>query len=464
MVVLAQSVRASVCGTEGRGFEPHIPPKRRKQPPEAAFSIKGHNGDTLFKAVKRMQPPSEPLINRENPKKYFIYWNHDVPYPLWNKYKRKRVRIKVYDNVNRYKEQEREEYAELRRQVWKYNLQVLNYNPFEEEMLELQQIRVETKEVIQQIQEQQVISIEDSRKQTKLYDALELYIESRKARTKNTNSISSHKGTVKWIKEYFTSIKQQDILASEVTRLQIASALTYMQELRSWSNTTLNKELNFCSTAFNWLAREDYIIKNPFTGKIEKQKTKKVAHKWYDRETAATIKKALISADQLPVYRACQFTYFLCVRSQAELLKLKVSDIDRTLKRVRYREDVSKNGNEEYRDYPDAFDEVLDSLEFDSLPQHYYLFGKAGVPHEIRAGKNTLAALFKPVRDRIGLSPNYTIYGWKHTRVIHEMMKGTDAYEIQFMCRHGDLKETQNYMRGFDLSLRKIYEPQDLTF
>lgn len=28
MVVLAQLVRASVCGTEGRGFEPHIPPKR----------------------------------------------------------------------------------------------------------------------------------------------------------------------------------------------------------------------------------------------------------------------------------------------------------------------------------------------------------------------------------------------------------------------------------------------------
>jgi hypothetical protein len=26
MVVLAQLVRASVCGTEGRGFEPHIPP------------------------------------------------------------------------------------------------------------------------------------------------------------------------------------------------------------------------------------------------------------------------------------------------------------------------------------------------------------------------------------------------------------------------------------------------------
>ncbi len=30
MVVVAQLVRASVCGTEGRGFEPHLPPKKAK--------------------------------------------------------------------------------------------------------------------------------------------------------------------------------------------------------------------------------------------------------------------------------------------------------------------------------------------------------------------------------------------------------------------------------------------------
>ncbi len=28
MVVVAQLVRASVCGTEGRGFETHLPPKK----------------------------------------------------------------------------------------------------------------------------------------------------------------------------------------------------------------------------------------------------------------------------------------------------------------------------------------------------------------------------------------------------------------------------------------------------
>ena len=30
MVVVAQLVRASVCGTEGRGFEPHLLPKKTK--------------------------------------------------------------------------------------------------------------------------------------------------------------------------------------------------------------------------------------------------------------------------------------------------------------------------------------------------------------------------------------------------------------------------------------------------
>lgn len=40
MVVLAQLVRASVCGTEGRGFEPHIPPQVfEKQSEKTAFFV-----------------------------------------------------------------------------------------------------------------------------------------------------------------------------------------------------------------------------------------------------------------------------------------------------------------------------------------------------------------------------------------------------------------------------------------
>ena len=32
MVAVAQSVRASDCGSEGRGFETHLPPKAKRKP------------------------------------------------------------------------------------------------------------------------------------------------------------------------------------------------------------------------------------------------------------------------------------------------------------------------------------------------------------------------------------------------------------------------------------------------
>lgn len=39
MVVLAQLVRASDCGSEGRGFEPHIPPETIKAGILPAFIV-----------------------------------------------------------------------------------------------------------------------------------------------------------------------------------------------------------------------------------------------------------------------------------------------------------------------------------------------------------------------------------------------------------------------------------------
>ena len=54
MVVVAQLVRASVCGTEGRGFEPHLPPKRMKPDEEyhPAFLYSPHPGNVAMWAAR----------------------------------------------------------------------------------------------------------------------------------------------------------------------------------------------------------------------------------------------------------------------------------------------------------------------------------------------------------------------------------------------------------------------------
>ena len=54
MVVVAQLVRASVCGTEGRGFEPHHPPKKKLSEYSGSFFYflslynKYEKGDYIF--------------------------------------------------------------------------------------------------------------------------------------------------------------------------------------------------------------------------------------------------------------------------------------------------------------------------------------------------------------------------------------------------------------------------------
>ncbi|MNL16716.1 hypothetical protein D3C87_1377680 [compost metagenome] len=103
-------------------------------------------------------------------------------------------------------------------------------------------------------------------------------------------------------------------------------------------------------------------------------------------------------------------------------------------------------------------------MELHKYPGHFYVFGKNGMPDEKKCHKDFLAEQFRPVRDALQLSDKYQIYTWKRTRVIHEMMKKTDPYQIQHMLRHDDIRTTLDYMKGFDISLVNVYSPADLSF
>ena len=468
MVVLAQLVRASVCGTEGRGFEPHIPPIQRQGPLKAPFLFKGHNRDTLKKGYSPLKPYTKPIIRKSDPKKWYIEWNHVVPMELRealpNLFPRSTKRIKKYGDINMYEGDERETNAKELRNDWEFCLKKLNYDPFEEMMGELNNVVNLEKEAEEKEAETIELLEEDHRKLTPINQAFDAFIESRKARTKNANSISTWKGSVKWLTKYFVGKGRINDPISSVRRIEIAGAVNMAKEEKTWSNTTYNNEVNNAMILFNWLATEEYMLKNPAKASIEKLTEKKSKHEWYQKEAAQKVKLELQNSNCIPVYRACQFTYHLCIRSKSELMKLKVSDIDRTLMRVRFSADLSKNEEECYRDYTPEFDAVLDEMQFSSLPTNFYLFGKKGEPSDLKCHKDFLAEQFRPIRDKLGLSDRYTIYSWKHTRVIHEMMKETDPYTIQHIIRHNDLKATMAYMRGFDLSLKKVYGSEDLRF
>ncbi len=463
-VDVAQLVRASVCGTEGRGFEPHHLPTTQKRANLPAFLEKGHIRDTLIRAIYKMEKPFEPKINRKNPKKYFIYWNHNVPPPLWHKYPRRRIRIKVYDNINRYTGEEREKIAQDTLDIWKYKLNVLKYNPFGDQLAKLAQITEQKQELIQKIEDKKSRTIAQQRNLTPLNKALDLWIESRKERTKNGNSVSTYRVTKTWLLKYFTAIGSEAIPVSQVSRLQVAEALMKAKNDRNWEGTTYNNEYGVLINFFNWLEREEYIAQNPIRGKIEKMPESKHKHRWYDKETKDRVKKALLAANEMTVYRVMQFTYFIMIRSKTELMKLKAGDIDRTLKRTRFSADLSKENVEAFRDYEPEFDQVLDEMDFDAIPKNWYIFGKKGKPSPYSCHKDLFADLWRPIRDTLGLSSDYTIYGMKHTRIVHLLMKKVDGLDISYMARHEDTKSTKEYQRDYDITLNNVYGPKDLTF
>ncbi|MBB6236474.1 hypothetical protein HDC90_001086 [Pedobacter sp. AK013] len=433
--------------------------------PEADFVEKGHKRDTretLTVLVPKMA--STPKLSTSDPNKWYIYFNVDVPVQLWGKYPRKRMRFKVYDDINRYKGKEREDYAAMRLNIWKYALQVLKYSPFDKQLARIKEIKADyaiTKEqILQEIEDQDSTKLYN----TPIQEAFDIYLKMRETTAKSKGDAINWKSTVGIFKKYFKEAGLDQITTGKLTRKHIVEALGFISKERSWGNTTYNNNRSYLMMIINWLAEEEYLLVNPALGKIKKLKENHKIHTWYSKEIATEVKRVMLEQNDRIVYRASQFTYMICIRSQQELMKLKADDIDRTLKRVRFRSELSKNGKEAYRSYPLEFEKVLDEIGFNQMPKYFYLFGKGGVPGENRCAKNTLSNLYKPIKDKLGLSHDYTIYGWKHTRVVHEMMKETNPYEIQHLCRHSDLKETMKYMRDFDIDLKNKYSKEDLCF
>ena len=79
MVVVAQLVRASVCGTEGRGFESRLPPKKMKTNPfRVGFFCTSNFDQARLKLKLELVPEFDGnvIFSREKSMK-FKSWTND---------------------------------------------------------------------------------------------------------------------------------------------------------------------------------------------------------------------------------------------------------------------------------------------------------------------------------------------------------------------------------------------------
>ncbi len=217
-----------------------------------------------------------------------------------------------------------------------------------------------------------------------------------------------------------------------------------------FSNREYNNTFDFIRTCFNFLVKKEIISRSPCAG-IDKLKTVSTKHRYYDDKSLKEITKALLASDPY-TYLACQTVYFLCIRSDKELMNLRVGNILWQDNKILLDARGTKGKAAEYIPMDDNIKDLFIQHGIDKYPNDYYVFGIKGKPAAEPFGTGFFSKRFRKIRDAAELSDMFTIYGWKHTRVIHLKKDGLPDNEIMILTRHKDPAAYSKYLRDLGLA------------
>lgn len=343
-------------------------------------------------------------------------------------------RFRVKEDLNRRKGEEREEYAYLMRDSLEQSLR-MGYNPFTEAV--------------------EIVASEslEEKKELGATDAILLFLETWNKRGLEPASMVKYQRTATRLIEWLNKkrIPHRDI--QEITQENIEQFLNDLKKEKKFSNREYNNTYDFTRTIFNFLLKKKYISESPCAG-IDKMKAPSVKHRYFDEKNLNIITRAMETDPYL--YFACQTVYYLCIRSEKELMNLKVGNILWSQNKILA--EITKGKSERYIPMDANIKELFLKNKIDQFPSDYYVFSIEGEPSLKPFGKGFFSKRFRKIRDAVGLDKNFTIYGFKHSRVIHLKQDGASDSDIMSLTGHKDFAAYAKYLRdiGMDADAAKI--------
>jgi site-specific recombinase XerD len=369
-------------------------------------------------------------------KKWYVQYYYLIPDDLRPKYNNKLwQRFKVYEDINRIKTRE---YAITLRDAVEYALSS-GYNPFEDEQMEMKA-------------EKKGITLP---KEYTIIQALNLFKTRWADRGLVAESLQKYYSAVERFSSWLKAAGFLHIPAKDITGAHVEAAIGHYRKKNAWSNRMYNNEITFLSTAFNFMRRQRIIAFSPFDN-ISKLKTKSKKHRYYDAKILPVVKEAMLKYDK-HLYFAAECVYGMCLRSEKELMSLMVGNIYPERKQVYITPEGSKTNGR----YIPITDEMIEQFKVRGIldmPPGWYVFGKLGAPGADRCGKRWFATLFAEVRRTLQLDKAYTLYGMKHTKVIHMKKDGAADDQIMAVTGHTDFSSYAKYLRdlGIDVDIEEI--------
>jgi site-specific recombinase XerD len=360
--------------------------------------------------------------------KWYIEIYYRIPENLRARYRNARwKRFKIYKDINIVRTAE---YAEWLRRTVKKGLEQ-GWSPFEE-LLDP--------------------AAHDPEKEWSCQQAALFFIQAWK--DKGLSAIGKYERTVDRLLTWLRERKMEHVHVDALTGDLLEAYLAQQRKSLKWSNATYNGERGFLSTMCNFLHRKKIITHKIIIG--EKRKVSHKKHKFYDDHLFARLIKVLEQRDPYLLF-ACRCVYYLCMRSELELQQLKVGDIIPERKQILLSR--GKTG-ERYIPVPKEMMDVFKSRGILKAPRTHYVFSVQsktafvadGKPGAEPFGKGFFSKRFAKLRKEIGISSDYTIYGLKHTRVIHLKSAGASDADIMALTGHSTYDAFSRYLRDLGMT------------
>ena len=211
------------------------------------------------------------------------------------------------------------------------------------------------------------------------------------------------------------------------------------------SNTTINNYRSNLSSIFRALVKAKKLAMNPFEY-TNKQKESRKTLEWFRMEQIDELKQELIARDP-QLWLACRMQFYCFIRPCAELMHLRVGDVQISDRRIKIRAGVGKSaGRDEYVMIPDC---LLDELqELCRYPAHYYLLGVNGMPALKKPSRDGMSRRHNATLRNLNYPSTYSFYSWKNTGAVHMLKQGISILHISSMMRHKSLDYTKMYFKS----------------
>lgn len=397
--------------------------------------------DTVQNPVQQLSGKNityKPPKLRKGAKEWYIEYWFRIPAKLRHLHKNKVwAKYRVFEDINRVKT---DEYAQELLRAVEIGLQE-GFDPFvykEQRFLKMQQDL-------------------DPAKEWTCTQALNYFIQEWEQKGLEDSYLTKLKRAIELLTEWLTVRNFQHQPVTTITKKYIQMALRDASNLHQWENRTYNNNLTALVTVFTFFKDEKMIPENPTEG-IDKKKAISKKHRYYDPDRFDLVRDIMKKDDPL-LFFASSLVYYLCIRSEKELKYLKVGNIFTDRKQVLIQGEDAKTDADRYIEIPDELIEPLAAIR-KNYPDTWYVIGKGdrvkNVPDNHPSPKpfvqNMLSARFMKVRKKAGLSSDYTLYGFKHTRIIHLKQDGAQDADIMALTGHTSFQAYSEYLRDLGAS------------